>query len=197
MSVTACRKLADTMCGQYNIPLLVLHDFDKSGFSIIGTLRKPTRRYTYINEITVIDMGLRLPDIGGLQAEDVFDRGDEDARRINLHKNGATREEIELLLHRRVELNAMTSRQLVDFVERKLNEHGIGKVISTKDELERAYRLFAHGRAAQEFIERELAKLNGSANMAAPANLKKRVTAYLKDHPTARWDDAVAAILNG
>jgi hypothetical protein len=197
MSVTASRKLADTMCGQYNIPLLVLHDFDKSGFSIIGTLREPTRRYTFTNEITVIDMGLRLADIGGLQAEDGYDRGDEDARRINLHKNGATSEEIEFLLHRRVELNAMTSRQLVDFVERKLAEHGIDKVVPTKGELERAYRLFAHGRTAQEVIERELAKLNGSTNISVPGDLKERVAAYLKDHPATRWDDAVAAILNG
>jgi DNA topoisomerase VI subunit B len=197
MSVTACRQLADTMCGQYNIPLLVLHDFDKSGFSIIGTLREATRRYTYTNEITVIDMGLRLADADGLQAEDVFDRGDEDARRINLHKNGATSEEIEFLLHRRVELNAMTSRQLVDFVERKLAEHGIDKVVPTKSELERAYRLFAHGRAVQEVIARELAKLNGSANIAVPTDLKERVAAYLKDYPATRWDDAVAAILNG
>lgn len=44
------------------IPLLVLHDFNKSGFSIIGTLRRSNRRYTFANEIEVVDLGLRLPD---------------------------------------------------------------------------------------------------------------------------------------
>jgi hypothetical protein len=38
MPVVACRQLADEICGQYKIPLLVLHDFDKAGFSILGTL---------------------------------------------------------------------------------------------------------------------------------------------------------------
>jgi DNA topoisomerase VI subunit B len=195
MSVTACRQLADEMCGKYDIPLLVLHDFDKSGFSILGTLREATRRYTYENEITVIDLGLRLTDIDGLQSEDVFDRGDEDIRRINLVKNGATEQEAEFLLHRRVELNVMTSRQLVDFVERKLREHGIGKVIPDKNELAEAYRLFARAKEATQIIERELAKLNGSSAVQVPADLRKRVTRYLAEHPTARWDEAVAATL--
>src|SRR4029453_6287398 len=32
VSVTAARKLVDELCGEHEIPLLVLHDFDKSGF---------------------------------------------------------------------------------------------------------------------------------------------------------------------
>jgi hypothetical protein len=162
MSVTACRELADEMCGRYDIPLLVLHDFDKSGFSIIGTLRRTTRRYTFGNEITVIDLGLRFGDIDGLQTEDVSDKGKASKRRANLIENGATPEEVEFLLHHRVELNAMTSRQLVDFVERKLQEHGIGKVVPNDTELADAYCLFAHGREAAAIVEREL------ASMAAP-----------------------------
>jgi len=45
VSVTAARYLVDELCGQYDIPLLVLHDFDKSGFTILGTLQRDTRRY--------------------------------------------------------------------------------------------------------------------------------------------------------
>jgi DNA topoisomerase VI subunit B len=194
MSVTAVRQLADEMCGRYGIPLLVLHDFDKSGFSILGTLRNDTRRYTYKNQITVIDLGLRMDDIGDLQSEDVFDRGDEDKRYANLVGNGATQEEAEFLLERRVELNAMTSRQLIDFVERKLWEHGIGKVIPDENELGDAYRLFAHGREAAQIIEHELAKLGGGSPVQIPTDLHERVTHYLAEHPTARWDEAVAAV---
>jgi hypothetical protein len=195
MSVTAARKLADEMCGRYSIPLLVLHDFDKSGFSILGTLREDTRRYTYENEITIIDLGLRLADTHDLQAEDVFDRGDEDARRANLIQNGATPAEVEFLLHRRVELNAMTSRQLVDFVERKLEEHCIGKVIPGADDLADAYCLFACGHEAAQIVERELAKLNGGSPVTVPEDLGARVSAYLAENPIARWDEAVAAVL--
>jgi hypothetical protein len=195
MSVTACRELADKMCSQYNIPLFVLHDFDKSGFSIVGTLRDNTRRYTYRNQITVIDFGLRLTDIAGLESEDVYDDDSEDARRANMLQNGATPEEVEFLLHRRVELNAMPSRQLVDLVERKLQEHGVRRIIPNETELADAYRLFAHGREAQEVIARELAKLNGGSPVSVPDDLRKRVARYLAEHPTARWDEAVAAIL--
>jgi DNA topoisomerase VI subunit A len=59
-SVTAARHLADELCGDYDIPLLVLHDFDKSGLTILKTLREDTDRYTFCNDIEVIDLGLRL-----------------------------------------------------------------------------------------------------------------------------------------
>jgi hypothetical protein len=83
--------------------------------------------------------------------------------------------------------------QYADFVERKLQEHGIGKIIPDENELAEAYRLFAHGREAAQIIERELAKLNGGSAVQVPADLRKRVTRYLAEHPSARWDEAVAA----
>ena len=98
MSNTAARRLVDDVCGQHQIPLLVLHDFDKSGFSILGTLRRSNRRYSFQNQIDVIDLGLRLADVGGLESEDVFDRGSPSAIRGNLRSNGATEKEIEFLL---------------------------------------------------------------------------------------------------
>ena len=69
MSVTAARKLADEICHAYSVPLLVLHDFDKSGISILATFeRRQGRRYTFQNKIKVIDLGLRVPDVTGLQS---------------------------------------------------------------------------------------------------------------------------------
>ncbi len=111
MSVTASRKLVDDLCGAHDIPLLVLHDFDKAGFSIIGTLHRDTRRYTFSNKIRVIDLGLRLEDIDGLETEDVYIQSPHSAR-CNLRENGATDEEIEFLLDQRVELNAFASDEL-------------------------------------------------------------------------------------
>ena len=60
VSVTAARQLVDELCGEHEIPLLVLHDFDKSGFTIVGTLQRDTRRYSFENAIEVVDLGLRL-----------------------------------------------------------------------------------------------------------------------------------------
>ena len=127
LSVTAARQLIDEMCGSNEISLLVLHDFDKSGFSILGTLQRDTRRYTFTNHIEVTDLGLRLDDINGLQSEQAFDTGTRNRRAANLRENGATEPEIEFLLDNRVELNAMTSDQLVAFVEGKLRQHGVKK----------------------------------------------------------------------
>ena len=45
MSVTASRTVVQAMCAVHDIPVLVLHDFDVSGFTIFGTLRKSTRRF--------------------------------------------------------------------------------------------------------------------------------------------------------
>ena len=198
MSVTAARKLADAICAAYKIPLLVLRDFDKAGFSILGTFKhRVSRRYTFENKIKVIDLGLRLGDIRGLQSEDVFDKGSEATRAANLRENGATEKEIEFLLHKRVELNAMTSRQLVAFVERKLIANGIGKVVPKTADLADAYRLLARGREAEHIISRELKKLNGGSEVKVPRDLQARVRDYLRQHPAARWDEAVAAIVKG
>src|SRR6266536_719605 len=53
LSVVAARRLLDHVCGVYGIPALVLHDFDKSGFSILGTLSNSNRRYQFQHDIKV------------------------------------------------------------------------------------------------------------------------------------------------
>src|SRR6516165_9356227 len=69
LSVVAARKLIDEICGDNDLPLFVLHDFDFDGFKIFGTLQRDTRRYRFENTSEAIDLGLRLDDITGLQRE--------------------------------------------------------------------------------------------------------------------------------
>jgi DNA topoisomerase VI subunit B len=196
MSSTAARTLVDNLCKQ--VPLLVLHDFDKAGFSIIGTLRRNTRRYTFSSETNIIDLGLRLADVHDLNleasAESAFDRGSDSAKLENFRLNGATAEEAVFLLNRRVELNALASDQLVAFIESKLQQHGIKKIVPNEEMLADAYRLFAHSSAVEKIIERELDNIDDDAT-EVPADLEKRVRDYLVQHPERRWEDAVAAIL--
>ena len=196
MSNTSARSLIDEMCGDRDIKLLVLHDFDKSGLSILNTLREDTRRYTFANNVNLIDLGLRLTDVQQLQLqpERAFDKGRESSRRGNLRQNGATDKEVEFLLRQRVELNAMTSDQLVTFIERKLQRHGIKKIVPHKDLLDDAYRLAIRNDATKKIISRELKKLNGAAAVKPPSNLSTQVRQYLKTHPQARWDEAVNKI---
>lgn len=194
VSVTASRHLIDEICGGHGIPLLALHDFDKAGFSIVGTLQRDTRRYRFMNEVEVIDLGLRLEDIEGLQSERAFDKGSRSSRALNLEENGATNAEIDFLLDNRVELNAMTSDQLVTFVERKLKLHGIKKIVPGKDKLAQAYRLFARSHAAEKIVRRELKKLDGDSAVQVPRDIEKQVCQHLAQNPADRWDAAIRQI---
>jgi hypothetical protein len=133
MSVTAARDLVNHL----NVPVLVLHDFDASGI-IVDTLANSTRLYAYGCH-NVIDIGLQYGDIGGLADEPANCNISAD----RLAQAGLGQGAIDFLSGSRVELNAMTSRQLIDFVENKLREHGIKKVIPEKDTLEKTYRMFA------------------------------------------------------
>jgi hypothetical protein len=130
MSTTAARLLADRTCQRFEIPLLVLHDFDVAGFSIAGTLSADTRRYAFRSEFKVIDLGLRLDDVRALEleSEPVALSADKEKLANTLRRHGATEDEIAFLMEgQRVELNAMTSDQFVAFVEDKLTEAGIAK----------------------------------------------------------------------
>jgi hypothetical protein len=119
-----------------------------------------------------------------------------------MRKNGATGAEIEFMFRdfdtmrstRRVELNAMTSPQFIAFVERKLTEHGLKKIVPDKHQLADAYRLFVRSEAAEQVARRELKKLDGDAAVQVPREIEKQVRQHLKRHPADRWDAAVRQI---
>ena len=192
VSVTAARQLVDELCGEHEIPLLVLHDFDKSGFTIVGTLQRDTRRYSFENAIEVVDLGLRLGDIDGLLTESVYNRGSDYAVRSNLLENGATEEEVEFLLRRRVELNAMTSPQLIEFIERKLRAVGVAKIVPDQETLEKAYRRTRLLSLMSERIEDLRTEVEEKAAAEPlPADLALQIDAVLVEHPEMAWDAAL------
>src|SRR5262249_35945852 len=134
MTVTAYRRLIERLTEQ-GVTILVLRDFDKAGFTILHTMQNDTPRYRFKTRPKVIDLGLRLADVRqmGLQSERVEYRGTSDPREL-LRQQGATQEERDFLVGRktgpgwageRVELNAMPSRQFIDFLERKLAAAGV------------------------------------------------------------------------
>jgi hypothetical protein len=207
MSVTASRLLVDQLCSEHDIPLLVLHDFDKSGFSIVGTLQRDTRRYSFGNEIQVIDLGLRLPDVQRweLDSEDVS-YGKSDPV-YNLRENSATREEIEFLcdprrsswnqyVGRRVELNAFSSGDLIAWIEEGLTRCGVKKVVPDKETLDAAFRRAA----ALAIVNQRLGEIEKQAKETAdgleiPQSLGNQVRKRLKADPSLPWDRAVEAVV--
>jgi hypothetical protein len=193
MSVTAARELAEGICSNYGLPLLVLHDFDRSGIIIKDTLENDTRRYTYTRPPRVIDFGLTLDDIEGLLPEPADPKiGDE-----RLEQAGVSQEAIDFLSDQKVELNAMTSRQLINFVEGKLQQHGIGKVVPDAATLAGTYKMFAaNDRLAEAFDELKEKLEDESEDQEAPADLEDKVRDKLQEKPDITWHRAVKLILD-
>jgi DNA topoisomerase 6 subunit A-like protein len=195
MSVTASRELVEELCATHDIPLLVLHDFDISGFTIFGTLRSSTRRFTYRRRFKVIDLGLRLADIEGLQREDVFVSSPSKTA-ATLRRHGATKKEVEILAGgERVELNALTSDALVALIERKLKRHGIAKVIPGDETLADAYRRMHQQSVIQDKIDELIEELDEETEV--PPGLRQRIEKAIKLDPTRSWDAIVREIADG
>ena len=181
----------------------------KSGFSIAGILSRDTTRYQFTRPPEIIDLGLRLADVNEyrLQSEPE-DHGNTDPT-SNLRLNGATNEEIEFLAGeadyaghyhngRRVELNALTSDQFIQFLEAKLRFHGVPKVIPDAVALEEAYRRSRAQHELDERIQEALPEIKRIAESAAiPEDLQKRIAEELAENPSMAWDEALHRLSNG
>ena len=86
----------------------------------------------------------------------------------------------------------MTSGQFVNFLEAKLTEHGAGKVIPNAAMLNEAYRLFEREEWIEAVVDAALARRRN--RLTVPADLAKRVRAYLAGHPAASWIEAAEAL---
>ena len=137
LSITAARLLVDHLCAEFDLPLLVLHDFDKSGFSIVGTLRRDPE--VHVPEPSEGDR--HGPAARGRRGHDLQTEASFEVR-SGAEPAGERRhsEEIEFLLTRRVELNAFASADFVAWIERKLEQHGVAKVVPDDATLTLAYR---------------------------------------------------------
>jgi hypothetical protein len=202
VSVTAARKLVETLCYDHDIPLLIARDFDKAGFSIASTLQNDTRRYTFGRRFRVIDLGLRLADVEawGLDSEEVS-YGKSDPT-WNLKENGATADEIDFLYtprphaltHKgnRVELNAFPSDQFVKWLESKLDEAGIRKVIPDEETLKAAYlrarKLARLQRMVDEIIDED------DTEIEVPDDVAERIATKLDEERSHSWDDALTSL---
>ena len=198
VSVTAARRLIDTVCGESDLPLFVLHDFDVAGFLILGTLQRDTRRYQFSNAVETIDLGLRLADIAGLEREPAAaTKTSPDILRRQLAENGANGAEIDILINERIELNAMASDALIEMIERKLKAYGLEKVVPDDALLAESYRAFHRSQQMRERFEEMEEEFDEEADdIEIPSGLKKRVRAVLAKHDDLRWDDAVQVVLD-
>ena len=195
MSVSASRLLLDRLVDRGVEKVFVLHDFDISGFSIIGTLATSSKAYRYWNKVTIVDLGLRLADVEDMDllSEPFATDDDWGAITRTLERHGATKDEIEFLNGDRVELNAMDGEQFIEFIKRKLEEHGVEKVIPVGDVLKgHARRMIEKSLMEKEFAKVEKAIKQRAADIELPDDLQQLVEQELDDDPALPWDAAVA-----
>lgn len=191
MSVIASRELVQSICGTHKIPLLVLHDFDISGFSIFGTLRTSTWRFQYSRKFDVVDLGLRLADIEGLETEDVFIKPDTAwKKRATLKRHGATEAEIAFLMRRRVELNALPSDRLIAWIESKLDQHGVAKIVPDDATLADAYARMRRQASVQAKIDEVVDTLDDTS-CSAPDGLRDHIASKVKAERHRSWDEVL------
>jgi hypothetical protein len=202
-SVTAARMYVDHVCRVAGgVPLFVMHDFDKYGFEIGQRLttvsaraeKKNLVKYRFKNAINVTDLGLRLVDVQkyGLKSESHQFKG-----YFPPDSPATEGEKAFLRSNRRVELNAFTAPQFIEWVEAKLSDHLPNRLIPADDVLADAYRralcLAEINRAVEEARERAVEEAKGAK---IPKSLRQKVARAMKRSPQA-WDKALYEIARG
>ena len=116
----------------------------------------------------------------------------------NLIDNGATEEEAEFISEgQRVELNMFTSLNLIRYVEAKLQEYEVTKVVPDEETLQQAWVRAHHAIRINAFIRHTRGESNGKLpDLDAPVppiprDLATRVRKAFKEDDTQTWDKIV------
>ena len=129
--VRAAKKLLARATAK-QITILAVHDADISGYDIARTLVEETRTTKGL-VVRVIDIGLKVADAleMGLPPEPVNVKHEISSKL----KPRLTPQELEFFKKYRIELNAMTSGQLIDFIESNLVNLGLAKKVIPPSEI--------------------------------------------------------------
>ena len=146
-SVDAARALLVNFVNEHDLGCYVAHDFDASGIGIVATIQREVPE--------AVDLGLRWRDIEEFEAAGTLDLMQERVTYTNdptgtLVTHGATDEEIAFLCSGvdrngkvtglRVELNALVGQEFIDWLDARLVEDGIAKVVPSEAIIESAWR---------------------------------------------------------
>jgi len=200
------KAASDLLSGLSGVQVLVVHDFDVDGFKIVNTLRTGTR---LAQGTEVTDLGFRLADVQGLLTEKVEQWQTSPEERLRWDYDAAD-EEIDFLVRgseyswngrwhwwgERVELNAMTTEQFIDWLERKLDEAGVAKVVPDGETLQRAYQR-AYGLREVQKAQKEVAARVAEAEYPVPSSneLDGQVRELLQSDRTLSWDETIWQLL--
>ncbi len=204
----AARDLLDLL-GETGEPLEVfcLHDFDAAGTMIYQSLVKETKARPGRN-VEVIDLGLTYDDVSEMDLQiEQLDRKNRD-RRLPVADH-ISDDEADWLQQNRCELNAMTSPQLLEFLERKMKENSdlsqklipSGKVMveEFRSEFEHSFRdQYIDHHLRQHEVAKEVEELLGNAkpNVTEEDCLEQIANSFHEDL-TRLWREPVNELAQG
>lgn len=209
MPTEAVRRLVDALAF-YGVKTFCLHDFDPAGLTIANTLSTSNDRYTFTNDLDFVDMGVRLihAEALGLDSEPYTIGKKQDPHKLakRLAGYGATPAEINMLVWdgRRVEIDAMTPQQLIDFIKSTLRDHGVKKVVPDAGTLAAYFKKEVVEQRLEDAVEPlrkelqkrfdELAEEIADEDIEIPDTLESRVREIIADNPATNWLAAVQHI---
>ena len=142
----------------------------------------------------MVDVGLRLHQVDGLEDEPISPDNLKSVGDGRLRVCGADEEEIAFLRGRRVELNALTTEQLVNLIEGALAENNVTKIVPSDKDLGNAWRAAkAHAEVA-EAVEEANKRAERWSQADAPEALADQIRELLEEHPTMPWHAALRRI---
>jgi hypothetical protein len=202
-STRAARDLIDKLV-EHDEPVEVfcVHDADASGTMIFQTLQQETKARG-ARKIKIVNLGLEPWEAIAmdLEIETLEEKDRVKPVADYVRKHGGDDWE-DWLQTNRVELNAMTTPQFIDWLDAKMAEFGSGKLIPPDDVLEQELAERIENEVRAEVTERILheAKLDdqvAAAIAAIPtpdgAKLAQEIAELFKRQPDAEWRDHIEA----
>jgi len=206
-STRAARDLVDKLA-EHDEPVTIycVHDADAYGTMIYQTFQEATRARG-ARKIQIVNLGLEPWEAvaAGLEIEDV-ERGDKRkpvAEYVIEHDDGDCWEE--WLQTHRVELNAMTTPEFIEWLDAKMAKHGDGKLIpppkvltaELDEKLEAKVRAVLTERILREAgLETQVAAALNAIKRPNGADLAKGIRDLFARSPQCEWRAHVGGVVD-
>ena len=203
LPVVAARALIDHLAGTVDsFRLYVLADFDVNGCVLADSLVTDRDRYKFTNAVNTTKLGVTWEQAQELHRQmksepvEIKKQNTRVSYAETLAGYGIEEPAIDFLLGRhrdefhdqpmRVELNAFTSRELLDLIERGVS----GNKVVPKDLRD----LYAEASVRKRIAEYEQ-KLREEPTPMPPYGLREKIAKILTEEPELSWDEALARLV--
>ena len=210
-STRAARDLIDKLV-EHDEPIEVFcaHDADASGTMIYQTLQEATRARG-ARKIKIVNIGLEPWEAEEMELEVETLAVKSDARRKPVADYVVERDDeegedwAEWLQTHRVELNAMTTPELIEWLDDKMAEHGDGKLIPPEPVLVKELEAEIEKRLREQITQRILreADLDGQVSAARAAistpdgdALQEGIEAMFAAEPETEWRAHIKTVVD-